>query len=60
VRATLEEVFGDFADRADRDRHIHEAVRLYHYKLREVAEYLGLHFSTISVIAKQQDMLIRK
>lgn len=53
-------LFCGFADRVDRDRRIHEAVRLHHYKLREVAEYLGLHFSTISVIAKQQDALIRE
>jgi hypothetical protein len=39
---------------SDRDARIHDAVRLYHYKLQEVSDHLGLHFSTISAIAKQQ------
>ncbi len=60
ARPTFDELFSGFADSVDRDRRIHEAVRLHHYKLREVAEYLDLHFSTISVIAKQQDARIRK
>jgi len=60
ARPTLEKLFSSIADRADRDRCIREAIRLHHYRLREVAEHLGLHFSTISVIAKRQDAVIRK
>jgi len=60
ARPSLVELFADVADRADRDRRIHEAVRLHHYKLQEVANHLGLHFSTISVIAKRQDLSARK
>ncbi len=35
---TLEEFFINVVDKADRDHRIHEAVRLRHYKLREVAD----------------------
>ena len=59
ARAKLEEIFRDTADRVDRDSRIHTAVRLHHYQLTEVADYLGLHFSAISVVAKQQDARIR-
>lgn len=54
ARPSLEEIFQDVADKSDRDARIHDAVRLHHYKLQEVGGYLGLHFSTISVIAKRQ------
>ena len=53
-RPSLEKLFQNVADKLDRDRCIPDAVRSYHYKLQEVADYLGLHFSTISVIARQQ------
>jgi hypothetical protein len=36
-----------------RNERIRQAVRAYHYKLREVGEFWGLHFSTISVIVKR-------
>ncbi len=60
ARPGLDELFANVIDRVDRDHRIHEAVRLHHYKLREVADHLDLHFSTISVIAKRQDSLIQK
>jgi len=60
ARPTLEKLFANVTSKADRDARIHEAVRLHHYKLQEVADHLELHFSTISVIAKQQDFCIRK
>jgi len=60
ARPSLEEHFSGMADKADRNQRIHEAVRSYHYKLREVAAHLGLHFSTISVIARAHDSSIRK
>ncbi len=59
ARPTLEKLFANVTSKADRDARIHEAVRLHHYKLQEVADHLGLHFSTISVIAKQQDSKIK-
>jgi len=54
ARPSLTQLFPDVSDKANRDKRIHEAVLCYHYKLREVAEYTGLHFSTISVIAKRE------
>ena len=52
ARPSLEELFAGVCDKATRDERIHEAVRAHHYTLREVGDFLGLHFSTISVIAK--------
>jgi len=54
ARPSLEEIFEDVASKPDRDTCIYSAVRLHHYKLQEIGDYLGLHFSTISVIAKRQ------
>ena len=53
ARPSLEELFSGISDKAMRNERIHQAVRAYHYKLREVGEFWGLHFSTISVIAKR-------
>ena len=53
ARPSLEMLFSNVRDKATRDRRIHDAVRVYHYTLQEVGEYVGLHFSTISVIAKR-------
>jgi len=53
ARPSLEKLFSGISDKAMRNERIHQAVRAYHYKLREVGEFLGLHFSTISVIAKR-------
>ena len=39
--------------REDRDQHIHAATRVHEYTLRAVADFLGLHYSTISMIAKR-------
>jgi putative transposase len=54
ARPSLAELFADVSDKATRDERIYEAVLCHHYKLREVGEHLGLHFSTISVIAKRE------
>ena len=60
ARPSLEKIFHDATDKRDRDARIHEAVRRHHYKLREVGGYLGLHFTTISVIAKREATRILK
>jgi len=60
ARPSLEGLFRDVSDKPNRDTRIYEAVRVHHYKLQEVANYLGLHFSTISVIARQEALRIRK
>jgi len=55
ARPKLEALFYGEADKRSRNDRIHEAVRLQHYTLQEVADHLGLHYSTISVIAKRVD-----
>lgn len=60
AKPSLEEIFRNAANKPDRDQCIHEAVRIHHYKLQEVADHLGIHFSTVSVIARRQANLIRK
>jgi len=52
ARPSLEELFGGICNKATRNEQIHQAVRIHRYTLREVGNFLGLHFSTISVIAK--------
>ncbi|MGY4707037.1 REP-associated tyrosine transposase [Candidatus Bipolaricaulota sp. J31] len=49
-RPELEELFEGVEDREDRDERIYRAVVEYGYRLREVGEYLGLHYSTVSRI----------
>jgi hypothetical protein len=41
--------------KATQNERIHNAVRDHQYKLKEVGDYLGLCYSTISVIAKRVD-----
>lgn len=55
LRPTLEELFSGVADKKNRNKQIHAAVRRHRYKLKEVGDYLGLCYSTISVIAKGID-----
>ena len=60
ARPSLDAIFRSAVGKIDRDICIHEAVRLHHYKLQEVADHLSLHFSTISVIAKREDARIQE
>ncbi len=53
ARPSLEELFSGVNGKAERDRRIHDAVRAHEYTLQAVADYLGLHYSTISTIAKR-------
>jgi len=53
ARPALEDLFSDATDKEARNQRIHEAVREHHYTLQEVGDHLGLHFSTISAIAKR-------
>jgi len=51
---TLEDLFeGAGANRALRDQRIFEAFRIHGYTLFQLQEHLGLHYSTISRIAKR-------
>jgi len=53
ARPSLEELFAGVSDKATRNERIHEAIRLYRYTLNEVSDYVGLMYSTISMIAKR-------
>ena len=52
---SLDELFeGTGADSGPRDQRIYEAVRLHGYTLFQIQEHVGLHYSTISRIAKRE------
>ena len=53
ARPPLEELFGELKDKRERDERIYQAVRVYGYTLKQVAEVVGLSYSTVSVIAKR-------
>lgn len=53
ARPSLDELFSKVRDKKTRNRQIHAAVRVHEYTLQAVADFLGLHYSTISVIAKR-------
>jgi len=55
TRPSLEELFAGVSDKATRDERIYQAVREHRYKLKEVGDFVGLLYSTISVIAKRVD-----
>ncbi len=52
-RPTLETIFADVADMKTRNKRIYEATRIHQYRLKEVGDFLGLYYSTISAIAKR-------
>ncbi|GAH14999.1 unnamed protein product [marine sediment metagenome] len=49
----MEELFTDVSDKTTRNERIYQAVRVHHYTLREVGDFVGLLYSTISMIAKR-------
>ena len=53
ARPALAALFEDVHDKASRNEQIYQAVRVHEYTLKEVADFVGLYYSTISVIAKQ-------
>ena len=55
ARPSLEDLLSDILNEATRNERTHQAVRVHHYTLREAGDSLGLHFSTVSVIAKRVD-----
>jgi DNA-directed RNA polymerase specialized sigma subunit len=48
-------LFADIPDKQARDQQIHEAVYIREYTLKEIGDFRGLYYSTISVIAKHVD-----
>ena len=45
--------FNRMSDIPTRNKGIYEATRIHQYRLKEVGEFLGLYYSTISAIAKR-------
>ena len=53
TRPSLNKLFSGINDKPTRNERIHAAIRTHQYTLQEVADHLGLCYSTISVIAKR-------
>ena len=53
ARPPLPELFEGTKDKADRNKRIYQVIYVYEYTLKEVAEFLGLYYSTTSVIANR-------
>lgn len=54
TRPTLDELFAGIGDdKLVRNAKIYEAARLHQYTLAEIEAHVGLHYSTISRIAKR-------
>ena len=47
-------------DKTKRDKKITEAVEKYGYRQREIADYLGMYFTSVSRIMKQEWSNARK
>jgi len=59
ARPSLNQLFADVRDKPTRNMQIHLAMRVHEYTLKELSQYVGLHYSTISVIAKKVDGMLR-
>ena len=55
TRPSLEEHFSGVRDKKERNRQIYAATRVHEYTLQAVADFVGLHYSTVSMIAKRMD-----
>jgi len=55
ARPSLAAIFSKARDKPSRNESIHQAMRTHEYTLKEIADFTGLHYSTISVIAKRVD-----
>ena len=53
TRLRLDEIFEEGIDKGVRDRKIYIAHVRYGYKLKEIADYLGIHYSTVSKALKR-------
>jgi len=54
-RLSLARVFSKAHHKPSRNECIHEARRIHKHTLKKIVNFTGLHYSTISVIAKQVD-----
>ncbi|HET8576757.1 MAG TPA: transposase [Methylomirabilota bacterium] len=59
-RPALSEMFSGARSRAERNARCAVAVRSFGYTLRELADFLGLHYATVSRVLEQSDNLGHK
>jgi hypothetical protein len=59
ARPSPAQLFAKVPDKPTRNERIHEALRVHGYTLREVGDAVGLHYSTVSRIAKSVAALAR-
>lgn len=61
-RRELAEIFteGVLRDRGRRDKKVEEAVEQHGYTQRQVADFLGFHFTSVSRIISQRNRMKRK
>lgn len=52
ARPSLAKLFAKARDKATRNERIYEALRAHGYTLQDVGDAVGLHYSTVSRIAK--------
>jgi len=55
TRPILAKLSADVPDKQERNQQIHEAVRVHEHILKEVGDFLGLYYSTISMITNRVD-----
>jgi len=54
-RASLERIFKNVRNKAERDGRIREAFLRHGYRLNEIAMAVGLHYSRVSHIANSEE-----
>jgi hypothetical protein len=52
ARPSLAKLFAKVPNKESRNERIHDALRVHGYTLQEVGDVVGLHYSTVSRIAK--------
>ena len=62
ARPPLHRLFGEreLRDRHERDTRMGEAVEQHGYTQREIADHLGLHFTSISRVLRKRAKMLRK
>jgi len=61
AKPTLHELFdGIEDDKRLRNERIHEAMRRHDYTLKQLQDYLGMHYASISRIARDMDVMMLK
>jgi hypothetical protein len=54
-RPTLQDLFKETKNKAGRNRHISEAHIKYAYTLKEIADHLQIHYTTVSKVLKEKE-----